>query len=29
MHQSGVLMDYVPMVTDLLNNKVSDPKKVY
>lgn len=22
MHQSGVLMDYVPMVTELLNNKV-------
>ncbi|CAG5039887.1 unnamed protein product [Parnassius apollo] len=24
MHQSGVLMDYVPMVTDLLNNKIQD-----
>lgn len=24
MHQSGVLMDYVPMVTDLLNNKIND-----
>ncbi|CAD0198366.1 unnamed protein product [Chrysodeixis includens] len=24
MHQSGVLMDYVPMVTDLLNNKIRD-----
>ncbi|CAF4777244.1 unnamed protein product [Pieris macdunnoughi] len=24
MHQSGVLMDYVPMVTNLLNNKIQD-----
>ncbi|XP_045493231.1 BRISC and BRCA1-A complex member 2-like [Colias croceus] len=24
MHQSGVLMDYVPMVTDLLNSKIQD-----
>ncbi|XP_050342661.1 BRISC and BRCA1-A complex member 2-like [Nymphalis io] len=24
MHQSGVLMDYVPMVTDILNNKIQD-----
>ncbi|XP_072941072.1 BRISC and BRCA1-A complex member 2-like [Epargyreus clarus] len=24
MHQSGVLMDYVPMVTELLNNKIQD-----
>ncbi|XP_068630473.1 BRISC and BRCA1-A complex member 2-like [Battus philenor] len=24
MHQSGVLMDYVPMVTDMLNNKIQD-----
>ncbi|XP_047020124.1 BRISC and BRCA1-A complex member 2-like [Helicoverpa zea] len=24
MHQSGVLMDYVPMVTELLNNKIND-----
>ncbi|XP_053602268.1 BRISC and BRCA1-A complex member 2-like isoform X2 [Plodia interpunctella] len=24
MHQSGVLMDYVPMVTELLNNKIHD-----
>lgn len=24
MHQSGVLMDYVPMVTELLNNKIKD-----
>ncbi|CAH2107473.1 unnamed protein product [Euphydryas editha] len=24
MHQSGVLMDYVPMVTNILNNKIQD-----
>ncbi|XP_039748707.1 BRISC and BRCA1-A complex member 2-like isoform X2 [Pararge aegeria] len=24
MHQSGVLMDYVPMVTNMLNNKIQD-----
>ncbi|CAB3243778.1 unnamed protein product [Arctia plantaginis] len=24
MHQSGVLMDYVPMVTEMLNNKIRD-----
>lgn len=24
MHQSGVLMDYVPMVTEMLNNKIQD-----
>ncbi|CAH0727873.1 unnamed protein product, partial [Brenthis ino] len=24
MHQSGVLMDYVPMVTEILNNKIHD-----
>ncbi|XP_013188300.1 BRISC and BRCA1-A complex member 2 [Amyelois transitella] len=27
MHQSGVLMDYVPMVTELLNNKIQDVLK--